>query len=963
MTKEESKDRIKLLVEKFSSQIDFYKSLNYNETQTRQDFINPFFKALGWDIDNRKQQLETYRDVRHEDRIKVNGHSKAPDYSFNIEGKRKFFVEAKKPAIPIRENPEPALQVRNYGWNANLSISVLTDFEEFAIYDCTKKPKKVENANAKRLKYIYYTDYLNEFDFIYETFSYESVLNKSIENYAKRKINFKTAEPVDKEFLKSLENWREYLATSIALRNNNLEEEEINFAVQQIIDRIVFLKVCEDRKIETEDTLFKLTKSGNLYQNLYQYFQIADQKYNSGLFDFKKDTITRNLEIDNKVIKNIITELYGKTKETEAEYGYNFAIIPVEILGLAYEQFLGKVIRLTAAHHAKIEEKPEVRKAGGVYYTPEYIVEYIVKQTVGKLIEGKTPEEISQLKILDSSCGSGSFLLGAYQFLLDYHLKYYNLLRIRECESENNNEQNSKFKIQNLPLTSDGSLTSKEKKRILLNNIYGVDIDTQAVEVTKLSLLLKALEGETETSIKTSLQIFNERVLPTIDSNIQCGNSLIGTDFYDTELFLTPKEERKINVFDWHSGFPEIFKNGGFDCVIGNPPYGALFQKYETTYLLNKYNLQNYQLDSYFLFIERSFRCLIENGLLGYIIPNTWLLNLTTSKIRDYIFKNVSIETIINYKTKVFEQAVVDTQIVLFKNHKPEINQKIKIEIVEKNSSVSTHSVNQSDWIIQNGDPINIFDKNEYRILKSKISIHKVLDDLCKITQGTKPFQVGKGVPKQTQEIVNQKPFVSKTKIDESFRPLLRGSLMNKFAILWNENYWIKFGDWLAEPRYSASYDNKEKIIVRQTGDSLIATLDNEQFIVRDNLYTIVSKADNYNLRYILGIINSKLLNWYYQNILNNEKGEALAQVKRGHIAQLPIKEIDFANKIEINSHNEIVKTVDNLLALYKRLNKSNLETEKQQLIRRIKSSESELNNLVYGLYSIDDGEKLIIEK
>ena len=950
MTREEAKDRIKLLIDKFSSQIDYYKSLNYNETQTRQDFINPFFKALGWDIDNRKQQLETYRDVRHEDRIKVNGHTKAPDYSFNIEGKRKFFVEAKKPAIPIRENPEPALQVRNYGWNANLSISIVTDFEEFAIYDCTKKPKNIENANAKRLKYIYYTDYLKEFDFIYDTFSYESVLNNSIETYAKSKINFKTAEPVNKEFLKSLENWREYLATTIALRNNKLEEEEINFAVQQTIDRIVFLKVCEDRKIEKENNLFKLTKSGNLYQNLFQYFQIADQKYNSGLFDFKKDTITNNLEIDNKVIRNIITELYGKSKETETEYGYNFAIIPVEILGLAYEQFLGKVIRLTAAHHAKIEEKPEVRKAGGVYYTPEYIVEYIVKQTVGKLIERKTPEEISKIKILDPSCGSGSFLLGAYQFLLDYHLKYYDTNR-------------SKLKLKDNPLTADGSLTSQEKKRILLNNIFGVDIDTQAVEVTKLSLLLKALEGETETSIQTSLKLFNERVLPTIDTNIQCGNSLIGTDFYNAELFLTPKEERKINVFDWHAGFPEIFKKGGFDCVIGNPPYGALFQKYETTYLLNSYNLQNYQLDSYFLFIEKSCRCLIENGLLGYIIPNTWLLNLTTSKIRDYIFKNVSIETIINYKAKVFEQAVVDTQIILFKNRKPETTQKIRIDIVEKNNSVSTHSANQNDWIIQNGHPINIFEKNEYQSLKSKISIHKLLDDICKITQGTKPFQVGKGVPKQTREIVTSKPFVSKTKFDESFRPLLRGSLMNKFAILWNENYWIKFGDWLAEPRYSASYDIKEKIIIRQTGDSLIATLDTEQFIVRDNLYTIVSKAENYDLKYILGIINSKLMNWYYQNILNNEKGEALAQVKRGHIAQLPIKEIDFANKIEINSHNEIVKIVDNLLSLYKRINTSNLETEKQQLIRRIKSSELELNNSVFRLYSIDDVEKQIIER
>jgi len=330
-----------MLMDKFSAQKDYDKSTHYNETQTRQDFINPFFSALGWDLDNSKEQLETYRDVRHEDKIKVNGHTKAPDYSFNINGKRKFFVEAKKPSVSIRENPAPALQVRNYAWNGGLSISILTDFEEFAIYDCTRKPKTVENANAKRLKYIYYTDYLGEFDFIWDTFGFESVANGSIEKYAKNKINLKKAEPVDKEFLRTLEKWREYLAVSIALNNKKLEEEEINFAVQQTIDRIVFLKVCEDRKIENENNLLKTIHSGNYYWNLYSYFQTADQKYNSGLFDFKKDTITKNIVVENKIIKTIITELYGKSREAEADFGFNFAIIPVEILGFAYEQFLG----------------------------------------------------------------------------------------------------------------------------------------------------------------------------------------------------------------------------------------------------------------------------------------------------------------------------------------------------------------------------------------------------------------------------------------------------------------------------------------------------------------------------------------------------------------------------------------------------------------------------------------------
>ena len=255
------------------------------------------------------------------------------------------------------------------------------------------------------------------------------------------------------------------------------------------------------------------------------------------------------------MIKNIINELYYPDSP------YEFSVLSVEILGSAYEQFLGKTITIDKAHRAKIEEKPEVRKAGGVYYTPQYIVEYIVQNTVGKLIEGKKPKDISGIRIVDPACGSGSFLIGAYQYLLDYHRDYYT-----------ENGKLSKGTKDN-PLTPDGNLTTAEKKRILLNNIYGVDIDVNAVEVTKLSLLLKCMEGETEATIATQLKLFNERILPTLDDNIKSGNSLIDTDFYDGQLDFEPQAEKKIKPFNWQKAFPEVFKNGGFDAVIGNPPY------------------------------------------------------------------------------------------------------------------------------------------------------------------------------------------------------------------------------------------------------------------------------------------------------------------------------------------------------------------------------------------------------
>jgi len=941
--KQSAKEKIESLVIRFEDQYESYKHSDYNETLTRRDFIDPFFKALGWDMDNEAGYAEAYREVIHEDKVKVSGATKAPDYSFRLGGgKRLFFVEAKKPSVSVKDDIHPAYQVRRYGWSAKLPISIITDFEEFSIYDCTKKPKPEDKPAVARIKFLTYRDYIKEFDFLWDTFSKEQVLKGSFDKFLISDSHKKGTATVDKDFLESLDRWRTYLAVNISWNNRTLDEDEINFIVQQTIDRIIFLRIAEDRSVEPYGTLKHSIKQGNLYQNLFELFQRADEKYNSGLFDFKKDIISRNVVIENKIIRTIINELYYP------ECPYEFSVLSVEILGSAYEQFLGKVIRITPAHHVKIEEKPEVRKAGGVYYTPQYIVNYIVKNTVGKLIEGKTPKEISKIKILDPACGSGSFLIGAFQYLLDYHKDFY---------SENGKP--SKGKKDN-PITPDGHLTTAEKKRILLNNIYGVDLDTNAVEVTKLSLLIKCLEGETEASIKQQLAIWNERVLPTLENNIKSGNSLIDIDFYSTELDFG--FEKKIKPFKWESAFPIIFETSGFDIVIGNPPYGAAFSKEETNYFLKKYTLQDYQLDSYLLFIEKSLLLLKTNCLLGFIIPNTWLLNLTANRIRSYLFNHVEINKIIHFQNPVFEQAVVDTEIMIFKKAKPIDSHKIQIEIFDKKHVKTELQIFQKKWIEQNGAPVNILDNEKFSSIKSKTSKLPILDSICKITQGTKPFQVGKGIPKQTRQIVEEKPYVSEKKIDDSFRPLLRGSLMNRYQINWEDNYWIKFGDWLAEPRYTANYDAPEKIIIRQTSDHLNATLDNQQFIVRDNLYTIISKDPKSNLKYILGLLNSYFLNWYYQNILNPEKGEALAQVKRGHIANLPIKTINSTSKKEVEFEKEIISLVEQIIQLNLKIKKEKLDSNITTIKSKIEYCESRINEIVFRLYGLTEDEIKILK-
>jgi restriction-modification enzyme MmeI-like protein/type I restriction and modification enzyme subunit R-like protein len=481
------------LVERFERNIEAYTAPAYNETQVRREFLDPFFEALGWDVNNTAGYAEAYKDVIHEDAIKVSGSARAPDYCFRIGGQRKFFVEAKKPNVYIKEDIQPAYQLRRYAWSAKLPLSIVTDFEEFAVYDCRVKPDRTDKASVARVMYMTFRDYPSQWQEIAKIFSPDAIRKGSFDRYADGNRAKRGTTEVDDAFLAEIESWREALAKNIALRNTKLSQHDVNFAVQRTIDRIVFLRICEDRGIEDYGRLQTLLKGDGIYARLCERFQRADEKYNSGLFHFRQerdrsetpDSLTPALAIDDAPLRQVLGALYYP------ESPYVFAEIPADILGQVYERFLGKIIRLTAGHQAKIEEKPEVRKAGGVYYTPTYIVDHIVRATLGPLVDGRKPADVAKLRILDPACGSGSFLLGAYQFLLDWH---------REAYVASGPEKWAKGKTPALfrGPRGDWQLTTAKRKEILLNNIFGVDLDAQAIEVTKLSLLLKVLEGETE---------------------------------------------------------------------------------------------------------------------------------------------------------------------------------------------------------------------------------------------------------------------------------------------------------------------------------------------------------------------------------------------------------------------------------------------------------------------------------
>ena len=948
MTKEEAKAIIEKLVNRFAEQRNGYHATDYNETKTRRDFIDPFFTALGWDMDNSQDVAEPYREVIHEDKVKIQGKTKAPDYGFRLQGAkdRLFFVEAKKPSVGLKANKESAFQVRRYGWNSKVSVSILTNFEEFIIYDCSKKPAVTESAAVARLKYFTYEQFLQEFDFIYDTFSREAVVKGRFDKFVQSDTAKKGTQTPDKEFVVSLDKWRRFIAIDIAKSNLKLNEDEINFAVQLIIDRLIFLRFCEDRGVETYGQLKAAVSKGDAYKNLCGVFIDADNKYNSGLFDFKKDQITQHLKVTNKIIKGIIEDLYYPLSE------YDFKALPVEVLGNAYEQFLGKVIRINKAHHAVIEEKPEVRKAGGVYYTPQYIVDYIVENTVGKLINGKTPKEIEKIKIVDPACGSGSFLLGAFKYLLNYHSVYYHNNGFANKNSKNN------------PLTPNGTLTTAEKKKILTNNIYGVDLDANAVEVSKLSLLLKCMEGETSASIEQQFAMFHERVLPDLDNNIKDGNSLIDTDFYDSEFDLG--FEKKIKPFSWKKGFAEAFKQGGFDVVIGNPPYiqsrEEQFNEQEKSYYNNKFKTTEYQINTFGLFIEKGVTLLKPNGELGFIIPNYWLSTKFDKKLRKFVFQENRVAELVNVYN-VFDAAVVDTLLLIVGKGNTNKQHKSFLKSIDRNLKSITErlaAIKNNQWaylselaVDAKQDDIEISFKDSIQ-LKGK----KKIDDYFVLKFGAKLYEIGKGIPPQKKEHSKNGVYESTKKIDSTYLKLLKGRHIKRYFIDWKESY-VKYGNNLAAPR-DPSLFNGERILIQRivSKNCLDATFTDKHLICNTDVITLKPKS-KINCKFYLGILSSKLLGNFIKGRNINLDRNVFPKINTNTLEDVPVPDI---NKVDKNVSNEIIKHVDLLLKLNEDLKEEKLQTKIEQIKTRIEHSEEKINQLVYELYELTPEEIKIVE-
>ncbi|WP_214041657.1 Eco57I restriction-modification methylase domain-containing protein [Methanoculleus sp.] len=978
------------LVKRFDQYYTKYTSPSYNESQARKEFIDPFFEALGWDVNNRSGLDERYKDVIHEDTVRVEASTKAPDYSFRIGGMRKFFVEAKKPAVNLKENPEPAYQVRRYAWSAKLPVSLLTDFEEFIIYDCTAKPSPADKASAKRIGYYRYTDYIEKWDEIAAIFSKHGILTGGYDDYVeslKLKKGGKGTAGIDDAFLAEIEGWRDILAKNIALRNRDLSVRELNAAVQKTIDRIIFLRICEDRGIEEYGQLKRIAAGKDIYEQLKGLFRYADDRYNSGLFHFSTETgredpdnLTLSLSIDDKVLKQIIGHLYYPDSP------YEFSVFPADILGQVYEQFLGKVIRLTAGHQARVEEKEAVRRAGGVFYTPTYIVKYIVQQTVGALVEGKDPKAVAGLHVLDPACGSGSFLLGAYQYLLDWHLAWYmdNLVPllkdgakmtdpavlaflpaksapVKRGRGRKKRGNGDEYFLPVYQMTdTDWRLTTEEKKRILLNNIYGVDIDPQAVEVTKLSLLLKVLEGEKSERIGKQLTITGERVLPSLHNNIKCGNSLIGPDIYnDVQVTLDDEETIfRINAFDWNRAFPTVMQAGGFDAVIGNPPWGALFSLPEQNYLRAKFSSANGRnIDSYAVFIEFGLKMLTNKGQLSYITPDTFLRKDDHLVLRNLVLNNYSIFEMI--ETGPVFSRVRDTWALVFRvaNEKP----------TEKTAIAHR---NISRFVVSAEERLDRFGKGDW---DHSSHVHQSL-------WKNRPSQIfGYLSSVDDQKIIRKiEKWASLGDLSEIFS-ISRGEEGSKFALRENEggNFFMVIPndvgryntstgiqisrDLLTPTKVERYYSHPKIWIIRiqkmRWRQRLVCAFDERPNSAgMKTLQVIVSNTDQRNdLVFLLGLLNSKLMNYYCTNFLADDMNKAYLQ-------KLPIRTINPSNPADVARHDRMVALVEKMLDLNKRLAAAKAPHEREVLAGMIDATDREIDRLVYELYGLTEDEIAVVE-
>ena len=911
-TKDEAKQKVAALVEKFA-ELDKAGKLG-DEANTKNQFIEPLFGALGWGM--RSNEVIKEKRVRE---------GKA-DYAFQLNDVIKFFVEAKPARSKIASRSEYARQARTYGAHKMVEWAVLTNFKTLQVFNCLWDTR---NPNAAQVgKDLHYTEFVERFDELWllskESFLQSpSLLDRAAEDMGKRFKRISVAELISKDLLK----WRAWLSKDYDEHHpgDPLTRDEV---VQRTIDRIIFIRTCEDRELENKKlarfTSKTPTTKRDLRDILKEVYSYYAEKYDSDLF---KPHEADKVPFSQRILHKFIHETFF----TEDRYlQYDFADIDADVLGNAYEQYLGTMLAERG--------KDSKRKKQGIYYTPTYIVDYIVKNTLGELIKGKTPEEIQKIKILDPACGSGSFLIRAYEQI--------------EKEAEKH--------IGDLPEEKQ----INEKLKLLGSCIHGVDLDEQAVRLTRLNLMLKTAEAR--------------HLLPMLDENIKCGNSLID----DPEV-------AGDKAFKWEREFPGIMEDGGFDVVIGNPPY--VRQEKLTPikgYLESHYAVYDGSADLFTYFFERELKLLKEGGYFGMIVSNKWLRAGYGRKLREFL-GSYWIEQFIDFgDLPVFKDAIAYPCIIIIRNRKKQ-NPAIKAckvrtlsfvslpEYIRKNGfEVDQKTLDSAGWDFRDRTSAKLLEK----IGEGAIPIEKYVGG--KIYYGiktglNKAFIIDE---EKRDELIKKDP-----KSAEIIKPLLVGKDIGRYLIPTKTDYMIVSRDGMDIPNecpavfnhlktYEAAlkkrYDKGAKWY--QLRKCAYYPEFEKPKIVWGNLATHASfyfDEDNYyvnapacilptNSKYVLGVLNSTLMSYFLKSICAERQGGFIEQ-KPVYVSQIPIKEASGAQQ------NAIAELAEKMLELNRQLAQfGDKRTEaRERLERQIAETDAKIDELVYELYGLTDEERKVIEE
>jgi len=909
----------------------YLQALNQEVLNQKWNEFTAYFHNLERQENIRNSKEEQYQEgFLRELFVKILGYTLNPEPNFNLTTEYKNVKDSKKAdgAIILSEKVRAVIELKGtnttdlgkieaqaFGYKNNqpdCTYVITSNFEKIRFY--------IDNA-IEHLEFNLFTLTEAEFKILYLCLAVENI-SKDIPKKIKEE-SVSQEDVITKKLYKDYSLFKRELFKNLLETNPEYDQLELFKKSQKLLDRFLFLFFGEDRHLLPTNSVrqiitdWKKLQELDAYMPLYdrfkQYFSYLNTGYkgknyevyafNGGLF--KPDDILDNITIDDDL-------LYTHTLKL-SEYDFD-SEIDVNILGHIFENSLNELDEIKAQLEGQeIDKSKTKRKKDGVFYTPKYITKYIVENTVGKLCEEKkvaleiVEEEyftdkkrqkktiqglvekldayrkwLLQLTICDPACGSGAFLNQALDFLIEEH-QYIDELQAK--------------------LFGDALVLTDMENSILENNLFGVDLNEESVEIAKLSLWLRTAQPN--------------RKLNDLSGNIKCGNSLID----DPEI-------AGDKAFNWQTAFPKVFEKGGFDVIIGNPPYvnskGLNFKSIEKEYYYKNYKTAIYQIDTYILFLEKIKFLLNSNGLGSYIIPNSWLNNLFLKDVRKFVLESYSIDEIVNTPNGVFADATVDTIIITVINkYIPENN--VKISKIENSEISISHFKEQQTFINNKNHSIDIFSDNKTTELIEKIENKKCkLKDFAKIGRGVGVYHKRVG---HTKEIIASDPYQSNIKENETFVPYLRGKNIGFYSFDWNEDSFISYGNWLAEPREIDFFEG-DRIVLRQipSKNKLLVTFLDEGFIIDQSVFIARFLEKNLSPKYVLSILGSKLMSFYFKNKYS-EFDDLFPKVKLQHFKDFPIQ------MIETDLQVGYISKVDFLLVLNK---KSKEQTSKfQRTIQR----------------------------